>query len=895
VPIGRRVLTWLGPILLLAALVTTIDLLLSARLGLLANPLLYDGLFYLVEERLSPGLQLVRPTGQPDSPYWEVDVVSTPAIDVLPMLGLLRKHAPLWNLLIGLGHRLFGAGEWPAYTARFWPIGLLLVIVFLAVRRHSTAGLAWIVVLVTCMLPAVSVSVRSATYERFISQTVDFGREWFRADLRPDFALAVALLATVFVFFEWLAAPSRRTAVLLGGASALTILTKPSIFPVVFAIFGLLAVYGVIARRRAALEDLRQVGIAASVSLLVLLPWIVAGGLGAIVDYIVINATTMSPLWIRSEAGPRSPLTQLASFARFADSMMGSELWIVIGAGLLLFLVSRAKRWPLSPRLGGYAVTGLAALVIVALVPFVTSSLGMFSALMLWTASWCLLAQAALCGLRRVRVDPRWLVPVASAYPALLVAGAWCAYASWPAYGREVGPTNREATRRIVEDVARVIKPDDVLTSVEIWAYPMSIAYELAHAPRLFMTDGMYLLVRSGVPPEALGPELLADCGECSVVLALDLDSVSDAPNIAGSPTTWPYLDAVARWVKSPSSPYLLTRAYPIAADPFTSLSSDEEGRYAPSVLLFVRGKGRSLPELGFVDPHDGILPGAGWQAPESAGGERFRWAGDDVELVLSPTDKRSLTLDVEPGPAISGAPLELSVVANDGSAVRLASLATRQAVTIDLPAASTTKRVLRLRVDTPGPRQATDGRVLSFRLFDAFWSSGSDRYTPATLRGLSDTVDIGPPDDRRALAATGTLPVDGLFTGYGWHRAEQSGVDVFRWVANDAEIVVARPSGERRELELQLEPGPGVGLAAFDLHLVDEGGAPVGAVRVRGRETVRVPLPIRPGVETQTFRLRVEGGSLPTPNDARILNFRLFSMRWSGSGESAGPVNRVR
>jgi hypothetical protein len=62
----------------------------------------------------------------------------------------------------------------------------------------------------------------------------------------------------------------------------------------------------------------------------------------------------------------------------------------------------------------------------------------------------------------------------------------------------------------------------------------------------------------------------------------------------------------------------------------------------------------------------------------------------------------------------------------------------------------------------------------------------------------------------------------------------------------------------------------------------VNESGLTIGSVQVRGRETVRVPLPIRRESETQTFELRVLGGGLSTPNDPRTLNFRVFSIRWA-------------
>src|SRR6266487_3155483 len=103
------------------------------------------------------------------------------------------------------------------------------------------------------------------------------------------------------------------------------------------------------------------------------------------------------------------------------------------------------------------------------------------------------------------------------------------------------------------------------------------------------MSDGMFLLAQDGMSPDMLANRALRDCAACSAVLTLDADHVQDAPHLAAGPITWPYLDAMARWVKDPTSPYVLARSYPISADPFTSLNANEDGRYAPSLLLFVR------------------------------------------------------------------------------------------------------------------------------------------------------------------------------------------------------------------------------------------------------------------------------------------------------------------
>ena len=116
----------------------------------------------------------------------------------------------------------------------------------------------------------------------------------------------------------------------------------------------------------------------------------------------------------------------------------------------------------------------------------------------------------------------------------------------------------------------------------------------------------------------------------------------------------------------------------------------------------------------------------------------------------------------------------------------------------------------------------------------------------------------------------------DAITIGQGWYPVESYMQQTFRWVANDAQLIIRTPTGTRRTMSLDIEPGPGVGLQPFTLHVLDEQGRTAAVAEVKGREIVQITLPIIQGQEA-VFRLHVEGGGLPTPNDPRILNFRVF------------------
>jgi FkbM family methyltransferase len=121
----------------------------------------------------------------------------------------------------------------------------------------------------------------------------------------------------------------------------------------------------------------------------------------------------------------------------------------------------------------------------------------------------------------------------------------------------------------------------------------------------------------------------------------------------------------------------------------------------------------------------------------------------------------------------------------------------------------------------------------------------------------------------------------DAITTGQGWYPLEHYRGQTFRWVANDAELMIREPTGTRQTLSLEVEPGPGVGSRLFMLQVLDEEGHTIATAEVKGREVIHVTLPIIKG-QAAVFRLRVEGGGLPTPNDPRTLNFRIFRFGWS-------------
>lgn len=138
---------------------------------------------------------------------------------------------------------------------------------------------------------------------------------------------------------------------------------------------------------------------------------------------------------------------------------------------------------------------------------------------------------------------------------------------------------------------------------------------------------------------------------------------------------------------------------------------------------------------------------------------------------------------------------------------------------------------------------------------------------------------------------------VANVVLGSGWYPFETYAGQSFRWVDNDAVLVIPNPSSTVTKLAMVLEAGPGMGVntKAFTLDVIGDGNIVARPV-VHGRERIRLDLPVLIGKDN-AFRLHVQGGGQRTPNDKRVLNFRVFSITDASNDQSlaAGPVDIVR
>lgn len=113
---------------------------------------------------------------------------------------------------------------------------------------------------------------------------------------------------------------------------------------------------------------------------------------------------------------------------------------------------------------------------------------------------------------------------------------------------------------------------------------------------------------------------------------------------------------------------------------------------------------------------------------------------------------------------------------------------------------------------------------------------------------------------------------------GGGWYQLEAHRGTKFRWAKNDAIFYVAALTQTPQIVRLLIEPGPGLGLKPFDLHIFDERDVLIASPTIAGKQVATIELPpTLPRVHR--LRLHADGGGIAGLDDARTLNFRVFDI----------------
>ena len=854
------------------------DAALSTRLGVLANPQLYDGLSYRLQARLGPVTQMVD--SSETLPHIRQAVTKTSILtDAIPQLGWFAVHAPLWTVLIALSEYVAGYGDLQADSVRIWPILVLLSSAFFISRRFIGTINSWIMVFITSTLPIVSVSAKSASYERFISESVDFGWEWFLADLRPDIFLGVLLFSANISFWMFLKNPQMKSAAIISIFFGLAIITKPSVSPAVILILLHMIisahVYVGINNRKYISYGL----LALTIIIILTLPYIITGGIINTFKY-VVNATIISgDLW-GTTLGSRSLIDAVYSLNYTINIRLGYSFWVVLIVCMLTQFIRRDWNIIVShfKDVSSIILVSLPGIILSLMFTGINASIGLSSILSIWFAMCLIILKNTEYNLSRIRHASRYILILSISYLVILHIGSWHAYYTWPEYGKSVSIINRFSEDRLRNDISKLLDDSHIVTSIEIWGLPLSLIPNTKVKPKVIVNTNLYSMLRSGMNPEEVANYIIKYCDVCSPIILLDVDDLNLSPHMSSRPVIWPYLEEISRHTKREDSPYIFVRAYPIAPTGLTSMESTSLGKYSPSLLLFIRNNGVDISELGFSDKHDGILPyGSGWSLPTVGDSGSFRIAKNGSKIIVSRSIYSRLIFDVEPSHTVINNVVQLSIVLPDGGIYYLGEVDTARRYVLDIPAKfSSAKEVIQLSLKNVYPSSFDQELSPEIRIMDIRWADYSDD-------------DIGSIDIIDESARTNNVQEwskERLYIGRGWYDFEQFNGENFRWAGDRATLEVANRSGEDRtvEIEMEIEPGPSLGSEEMDLIISTSGGQDFSSVRVSGRQNVRVKVEVPATPGNMQVSLETRGRGIPVPNDPRTLNFRVFSVRRVGS-----------
>ena len=135
----------------------------------------------------------------------------------------------------------------------------------------------------------------------------------------------------------------------------------------------------------------------------------------------------------------------------------------------------------------------------------------------------------------------------------------------------------------------------------------------------------------------------------------------------------------------------------------------------------------------------------------------------------------------------------------------------------------------------------------------------------------------------------------NGIWRGDNWYPLEKQNGNTFRWVKNDAEILVS-PNTGGKDLSIDLEPGPSLAGQALKLEARDSNGQVLLTKDVTHRETLRLRLAsqLQKAAGLSTISLHSLNGGGAIAGDTRTLNFRVFRAALQAAVAKPAATNDV-
>jgi hypothetical protein len=558
---------WPGPLSILSAagagaIAVAVDAYYSAQEGYLSRAPDYDGVSYLTTSRSVYDL-----------------LVGGHLRTALAELN--SSLAPLWIAALDFQQLILGRGTWQAFTARFWAVAPLLLLVYWIARRRAGWAPAVAAMCLTAVLPVASAAVRASSLE-FVTGQANYGEIWSLEDLRPDFFAIVLVLWSIAPLAEHHAAPRRSTFIVSGAFAAAAVLAKPSTAPVSLLTWGLtLLVVALWNRRRAGTLPAAALGVATCAVLL--LPWAIKGGVSNTVSRYFEIAVTYHANY---DLGLNLQQTITYYVVRLPEVLGQLEVWVVAAAAIA-FVASPYRR-----RLAraDWIYLGVFLLHYAAFTAISNKNtlVGFWVALPLWV--FAVAAAAQVLGSYRPAL-PRRVAPAVlgatAAYLAAVYAVGAVALAAWPADEHRSNQQLLAVSSQLAAEIGRHVRPNECFAYAPGPGWPASLEY--------LMTDSRGRAPSStpvDVDPSMPVADYVRLASRCPAVIVYREDIAVVARMFVAYPVRQPYLRAVAEWVRNPDSGYTLDRSWQ-----FIDLASNGPhalGRYDGidlTVDLYVRGK----------------------------------------------------------------------------------------------------------------------------------------------------------------------------------------------------------------------------------------------------------------------------------------------------------------
>lgn len=546
-----------------AAVAVAVDAYFSAQEGYLSRAPDYDGVSYL---------------GTALSVYHVIL-----SLHLRTALSILNSSlAPLWIAALAFQQLIFGTGTWQAFTARFWAVAPLLVLVYWIVRNRGNRTLGIAAVGLTAVLPVASAAVRASSLE-FISGQANYGEIWSLEDLRPDFFAIVMVLCSIVPLAEHHRAPRRSTYVVSAVFAAAAVLAKPSTAPISLLAWALaLGAVWFWNRRQHGIFWLSALG--AGVCTLLLIPWGVRGGVtGTISRYYEVAVTYHTTY----NLGLSLPDILTYYLVRIPGQLGVVEVWFVIAGSI--FAAYALLRGRLERSEWIYGGLFMLLLAIFTVISNKNTLVGLWVSVPLWI--FFLGGASRLIATRWNVTAPRASPLVLSATAAyLLVVYALGAYAlaNWPANERRSNAQLLTVTTQLAQEMHRYVSSGQCFAQAPGPGWPASLEYLMTdsngNSPYNTPVD---------IDPSMNVSDYVALASRCPAVIVYREDVSQVSQMFVAYPVRQPYLRAVADWVRSPDSGYMLDRSWQ-----FTDLASNGPhtlGRYDGITLtvdLYVRTAG---------------------------------------------------------------------------------------------------------------------------------------------------------------------------------------------------------------------------------------------------------------------------------------------------------------